>query len=787
MKAKVTPLVKWVLATGCALLLYGALLLPGRSAGEAKAALPGARDDQISPRNADTTWLVNTLADSGPGSLREALAGAAAGDRIEFDAAVFPPEAPGVIAVLSELPHISVNDLTIDAVGRGVILDGSNLPPDITKGLILHANNSTIQGLQVQGFHQDGIVLNGAKNSLIGGDRLTGEGNVIGDNGWAGIRLSGTATYNNVIAGNIVGADASGMVAMPNGENGIRVESGAHDNTIGGLLAGHGNLISGNAGSGIVILGPGSDRNLIQGNLIGTDLTGEGLLGNGTGINIDQGPNDTLVGGDTVEARNIVAGSGGAGILISGISTDDTKVRGNYIGLNSSGTLPLPNGEGVLIMSAAKRSSVGGDSPDRRNVISGNGGTGIAIHGSATTGSVIQGNYIGTDPSGTEAIPNLGHGVALSDNRGSLIGGTGNHESCAGACNLISGNLGAGVVAQGSLASENTIQGNYLGSDWTGELALGNGRQGIRIDVQANNNDVGGESPGAGNLIRFNNEGGVALSAFTSANLLTGNRIEDNQGVAIRYRPGNTLGVNACKGNELNLVEVSAGTLAGGGEVWQPQGDLTRFVVVAAGQAPLWVPAASTWTVGAGAEVLFDFGLEAVIEGHLEAQGTADQPVVFGSAQRYAAPLAGDWRGLTFKPGSSGSLEYSAVEFAQTGLSLEGAAVSLSDSTVTASQLDGIFAGAGSSLSLANNTVAGNGRFGLNNQTSTPVNAAGTWWGHASGPESLGDAVSGNVDYGGWRTDPGFNGSWKYAAVLNPGPHTFAISGYRDLDWFRLP
>ena len=736
---------------GRTLLLCAGLLLPGISAGEVEAAHHISSGDQLTPLIPEATWLVNTMADSGPGSLREALAGAAAGDRIEFDASVFPSETPGTISILSELPHIYVDDLTIDAVDRGAILDGSSLPPEVTIGLFLHADNITIQGLQVQGFHHDGIVLNGATNSLIGGDRLAGEGNVVIGNGWRGIRLSDPGTSNNVIAGNIVGTDASGMVAMPNGESGVLVESGAHDNTIGGVLPGYGNLISGNVGPGISIFGNGSDRNVVQGNLIGTYLTGDGTLGNGTGVNINGGPNDTLVGGDTLEARNIIAGNGGSGINITGISTNDTQVRGNFVGVNASGTLPLPNDWGVTIRSGARRSVVGGETPERRNIISGNQSTGVIIEGNSTTGSVIQGNYIGTDPTGTAAIPNLGHGLQIADSTDSLIGGAGDPDSCVGACNLISSNLGVGIAVLGGLSTGNTIQGNYVGSDWTGEAALGNGQQGVRVDVGANNNEIGGEIPGDGNLIRFNQEGGVTLASWSSDNVLTGNRIDDNQGVAIRYRPGNTLGVNTCSGNELNLVEVNAATLASGGEVWQPQGDLTRFVVVAPGYGSLRVPAGATWTVGAGAEVLFDFGQQAVIEGGLEAQGTAEQAVIFGSAQRYAAPLPGDWQGLSFKPGSSGNLEHTAVEFAQTGLTLDSADISLSDTTVTASQLDGIFSGAGSNLTLASNTLAGNGRFALNNQTAAPVDASDTWWGHASGPEGLGDAVSGNVNYAGWR------------------------------------
>jgi len=481
---------------GRALVLCATLILPGISIPGANAAYPISSGDLLIPEGGDAIWLVDTLADSGPGSLREALAGAALGDRIEFDASIFPPETPGIISVLSELPHIYVDDLTIDAVDRGVILDGSSLPITITKGLILHADNSTIQGLQVQGFHNDGIVLNGATNSLIGGDRLAGEGNVVSGNGWAGIRLSEPGTVNNVIAGNILGADASGMTAMPNGEQGILVGEGAHHNTIGGLLPGYGNLISGNVDHGVTIMGNGSDRNVVQGNLIGTDLSGDGTLSNGTGVTIIQGPNDTLVGGDTVGARNVIAGNSGSGILITGISTNDTQVQGNFVGVNPSGTLPLPNGRGVTIKSGAKYSIIGGQTPELRNVISGNQSTGVIIEGNSTTGSVIQGNYIGTDPTGTVAIPNLGHGLQIADSVNSLIGGAGNSDSCAGACNLISSNLGAGIAVLGGWTTENTIQGNYVGSDWTGEVALGNGQQGVRVDVSASNNQVGGELPG---------------------------------------------------------------------------------------------------------------------------------------------------------------------------------------------------------------------------------------------------------------------------------------------------
>jgi parallel beta-helix repeat protein len=763
------------------LLLTLALAISGSAAKASPAVVWG--DEQ----NTRSTWLVDTVADTGPGSLREALANAAPGDRITFDAVVFPPEAPGVITVTGDrLPAIKVNNLTIDAVGRGVILDGGEM---VDRGLILNADNSTIQGLYIRHFTEHGIFMNGAKNATIGGDRLAGEGNVLSGNGKYGIMIYSVATYNNLITGNIIGADPSGTAAMPNGWGGVKIEQGSKYNTIGGERTGssdYGNLISGNGSDGIFINGSGSNYNLIQGNLIGTDLTGDAPLGNGgDGIEVSSGAKFTYI------VDNFIVGNGDAGIKVAHSGTNDTLIVGNVIGLSRSGTQALPNQRGIVIAGSAKYTQIGGENAAVRNVISGNNGTGIYIE--STSDTTVQGNYIGTDPSGTAAIPNREDGIVIAFNGNNNIGGPVQGEGCTGACNLISGNLGVGIAVYQSGA--NTIQGNYIGSDWSGEADLGNGQVGIRLNLLGtDDNLIGGPEAGAGNRIRFNQGGGVILTVSTSRNTLTGNHIENNRGTAIRYHPGNILGVNHCRGNDPNLVEVRPGPLYAGdleraGETWLAQGDLNRFVVVndwGLGN-DIIVPSGSTWTVGSGVEVLFDFNEGAWIQGHLDVQGTPDQPVIFGSAQRYTAPLRGDWLGLSFETGSSGSLSHTTVEFARTGISLVNADVELNNSTVAASQLDGISVVTGSSLTLNNSTLAGNGRYGLNNQAAAPINAAGTWWGHASGPEGLGDAVAGNVNFSGWLTDPGDNDSWTLASVLNPGTHTFTITSYHDLDWFRVP
>ena len=73
--------------------------------------------------------IVTSAADWGPGSLREVLSQAPSGALITFDPAVFPPDNPATIFILSPLAELSQGQITIDASDSGVILDGGRLPP----------------------------------------------------------------------------------------------------------------------------------------------------------------------------------------------------------------------------------------------------------------------------------------------------------------------------------------------------------------------------------------------------------------------------------------------------------------------------------------------------------------------------------------------------------------------------------------------------------------------------------------------------------------------------------
>ena len=186
----------------------------------------------------ETIWVTST-ADSGPGSLRQAMEAAQPGDIIIFDPSVFPPGAPATISITSELPHMRQGSLTIDASNTGVILDGSSVTGDWTACLqIVDSDNNTIRGLQISNFSGPGIAISGySQYNLIGGDRSVGigpfgQGNLFSHNS-AGVVLSTAGTSLNTVTGNLIGTDATGSDQLGNRQQGIWITEGTTRNIIG--------------------------------------------------------------------------------------------------------------------------------------------------------------------------------------------------------------------------------------------------------------------------------------------------------------------------------------------------------------------------------------------------------------------------------------------------------------------------------------------------------------------------------------------------------------------------
>jgi len=229
------------------------------------------------PQAEGRTIVVTSTADSGSGTLRQALLDTQGGDSITFDPTVFPPGAPATIYVSSELPAISQGNLSIDASDAGVILDGSHIGEDFVPCLQISSDGNTIRGLQFVNFIPGaGIVLSGgAQNNTIGGDRSigsgpVGQGNLV-SNGEVGIGLWDDGTSFNTITGNLIGTDATGTDAWSNDYSGVYIEDGASHNIIG-----PGNIIAYNNGHGVEIVDSNSFGNTITQNSI-HDNKGEGI------------------------------------------------------------------------------------------------------------------------------------------------------------------------------------------------------------------------------------------------------------------------------------------------------------------------------------------------------------------------------------------------------------------------------------------------------------------------------------------------------------------------------
>jgi len=250
-------------------------------------------------------------------------------------------------------------------------------------------------------------------------------------------------------------------------------------------------------------------NNKVEGCYIGTGTNGAlANMGNGAAGIAAQG-SGTMIGGPTEAARNIISGNGigtgttdGSGILVN--SPGGVTIEGNYIGVDRGGGQAAPNKVRGMKIS-------GPNTIVRRNVISGHSGSGVTVELGGSY-SLFEGNLVGTNAAGTAALPNA-TGIVL--NGGSFFPGTGLEGITVGgvtdaARNVISGNSSGGLSLSGN-ASGCVVQGNYVGTDITGMMALGNGNGGVYIE-RGSNNLVGGTVPGARNVISGNKATGLTIS-----------------------------------------------------------------------------------------------------------------------------------------------------------------------------------------------------------------------------------------------------------------------------------
>jgi hypothetical protein len=451
---------------------------------------------------------------------------------------------------------VEISDASNNIIG-GVSPDAHDaLSGNLAQGVEIQAtaNGNRVVGDLIGVLEQDSSVYyqvgNGdegvwvlSSSNLIGGS-VAGSTNIISANLSYGVHIQGPMAVQNIVEGNYIGTDINGTFLFGQGDPGnsqsdtgnhgagIYID-GASDNQIGGAggTAGVGNIagntIALNFGAGVLINNDGgtASGNAVIGNVIGTGINTSRPLGNAqAGVEVDSTGNS--IGGTFAGAGNLISANN-IGVYLSGTSSNDNLVAGNYIGTDGTGAFSLGNAtEGILIDSGSG-DTVGGSVAAARNVISGNN-IGLEITDTGAVHNLVEGNYIGTDSTGSYDLGNSQQGVIISDVPDNTVGGT-----AAGAGNVISGNYW-GVELNGGGAAGNVLEGNFIGTDSTGENSIPNEVYGVFIDSGPTNNLIGGTVTGAGNTIAFNNSDGIYVDyTGNSGNAILSNSIFSNGGLGI--------------------------------------------------------------------------------------------------------------------------------------------------------------------------------------------------------------------------------------------------------------
>lgn len=326
---------------------------------EARSAWAGTLD----------TYTVTNTNDAGAGSLRQAIIDANAingMDTITFDIA---GGGPHTITPLSELPYIT-DPVTIDGTSESdwaasapvIELDGSDLA-GVEKGLYLDtgSNGSVIRGLVCHSFPNQFLLIK---------------------------------STNNTITGNFIGTDPTGTLNQGNGNHAIWLQAGANNNIIGGTTLAERNIISGTEnGTGILI--NNAHDNIIQGNYIGTNITGTATINNVTGIHIRGGATGNIIGGSDPKEGNLISGNDNIGIQFSDNDTSGNIIQGNMVGTQADGVSPLGNKYGISFNNQTiSNNCIGGVNPGEGNIIAHNQEEGIILKDQAGSGNSILGNLI---------------------------------------------------------------------------------------------------------------------------------------------------------------------------------------------------------------------------------------------------------------------------------------------------------------------------------------------------------------------------------------------------------
>lgn len=475
-------------------------------------------------------YLVNTAADTinpscgvsgiGTCSLRDALTKIALSSNNVIHFAI--GTGPQTITLLSDLPDIHLP----------VTIDGTTQPGFAGVPLIQVRRGDAglaMHGLRTRGPSTNTLTLKSLVLSHFNGSAcLVCAGVILSDPGDL-VRPGG-----HTIQGCYIGTDATGTMADGN-LYGIQ-DNSEGGNTFGGTSAADRNVISGNLTTGISIgtlLAGYSVQSVVQGNYIGLDATGSVLIPNFYGIMIGApfpgfSPG-ILVGGSAPGAGNVIAGNGEGVQINEGIAD---VIQGNTFGLDATGLNTFIGGGGNALEIGVFLYGETNATITSNVIVASSAGIELnaePVTNIPTHGTIVHGNYLGTDITGNRGLPSSGAGILIGNGApDNVIGGSG-----AGQGNVI-GNFTDGIRITGGPfggpSVGNVIHGNKIGLGTLGSPIPN--ATGVGAYSAEGNTVIGGINPGEGNVIAFNTQSGIDLQSG-SGNIIRGNSIHGNGALGI--------------------------------------------------------------------------------------------------------------------------------------------------------------------------------------------------------------------------------------------------------------
>ncbi|MHB1559743.1 MAG: beta strand repeat-containing protein, partial [Isosphaeraceae bacterium] len=651
-----------------------------------------------------TTFYVDNTADTGTGSLRQAI--------INSDNTAATPSSPNVIN-FSQLSNIARIQLlsALPAITQPVVIDGTTegsynganpvvqLIGDYAGGsaigLDIEASGTQVKALAIDGFTPGGVLIDNASNVTLSHD-------------WLGLDPSGNAT----------GPDANGNTVINANGYGVTIQSENGGTSKGDVISD--SIVSVSFNNGITLSGAGTTQNVVSGTMIGASSTGEAvvdnagnLLGNGrygssggSGVVIEGGASFNTIGGTTAAAENVIAGNATYGVYITGSNTDYNYVEGNAIGTdrselkaNDGSGHSYGNGQsGVAIDGGAQANDVVG-SPTAPEVIANNGGDGVLISGTGTSYNYVDGVNVGNDRNGANALPNAGDGVAV--NGGAQFNNVG---FTYGDQNTISGNAGNGVSLSGQGTDNNVVANDLIGLAAGGNAALANRGDGVLVNGQASKNSIGNPLAGGNNVISGNGTWGVYISdSNTIDNTVANNFIGTNAAGTAAVPNAN---------NGLDIVSSAADNTVGGTTA------AARNVISGNANEGVLIGLSATGNLVEGNDIGTDAtGTKAVgnkLDGVYVGLGAVNNTIGTASATSYSQynVISGNGTNgiLVANSGTSGT----SIDGNLIGTNAAGTAAvpNANDGVVVAGGTSGTIIGA-SSANIEVNIIAGNGNNGV--------------------------------------------------------------------------